>query len=368
MPRLPLRFPNILDRYVMRKYLAVFALVALSLLSISVIVTFFERIGSVYEHEKPVALLFEYIYFRLPEFIYYILPVAALTTTLLALGFLTKFNETTAMKACGISLYRLIVPVLFLALLVCGASFYVQERLLPFSNKKVEDIWNRINDVPARSYSYINRHWVLSKSKDRIYHYDYFDPAKFVFSRLSVFEMDLETWSLKRRYDSQRARFSREKLLLERGWTRAFVRERPVSFETKRRMDLPGAESQGYFLKEWKVPSQMTFRELRGYTKEVGEMGFETSRFRVDLNYKISFPFAGLVMTLLGIPFAFSMGKRGALVGIGLSIAIAMVYWGAIGIFRSLGYVDFLSGFLAAWAPNLVFGLMGLYLIFRLRT
>jgi lipopolysaccharide export LptBFGC system permease protein LptF len=73
-------------------------------------------------------------------------------------------------------------------------------------------------------------------------------------------------------------------------------------------------------------------------------------------------------MTLLGVPFAFSMGKRGTLVGIGLSIVIAMVYWGAIGVFKSLGYVNFLNAFLAAWGPNLVFGLAGLYLIFRVRT
>ena len=85
----------------------------------------------------------------------------------------------------------------------------------------------------------------------------------------------------------------------------------------------------------------MTFAELRAYTAEVADMGFDTTRFQVDLHGKISFPFVCLIMTLLGIPFAFSMGKKGALVGIGLSIVIAMVYWGAIGVFRSLGYVAF---------------------------
>ena len=69
-------------------------------------------------------------------------------------------------------------------------------------------------------------------------------------------------------------------------------------------------------------------------------MGFDTTRFQVDLHGKISFPFVCLIMTLLGIPFAFSMGRKGTLVGIGLSVVIAMVYWGAIGVFRSLGYVD----------------------------
>jgi lipopolysaccharide export LptBFGC system permease protein LptF len=112
----------------------------------------------------------------------------------------------------------------------------------------------------------------------------------------------------------------------------------------------------------------MSFGELKRYTAEVEGMGFETTRFKVDLSSKVSFPFVSLVMTLLAIPFAFSMGKRGALVGLGLSIVIAMLYWGALGVFRSLGYVSFLSPFLASWGPNLIFGPLGLYLLFRQRT
>ena len=73
-------------------------------------------------------------------------------------------------------------------------------------------------------------------------------------------------------------------------------------------------------------------------------------------------------MTLLAIPFAFSMGKRGALVGLGLSIVIAMLYWGALGVFKSLGYVNFLSPFLASWGPTLIFGPLGIYLLFHQRT
>ena len=97
-------------------------------------------------------------------------------------------------------------------------------------------------------------------------------------------------------------------------------------------------------------------------------MGFETVRLRVDLMSKISFPFVALIMTLVGVPFAFSMGKRGALVGIGVGLGIAVVYWVAIGVFRSLGYVGFLGPFLAAWGPNIVFGLVGLDFLSRIRT
>ena len=368
LPRIPLRFPNILDRYIIRKYLAIFALIFVGLVSVSIIVTFFERIDNVYAHDKPLSLFFQYIWARVPEFAFFILPVTALMTTLLALGILTKFNEVTAMKACGISLYRLIFPILFMALAASLAAFYLQERILPRANNKAEEIWNRINDAPSRSYSYLNRHWVLGRDKSRLYHYDFFDPKRSAFSRLSVIDFDLASWTLAGRAYAEKAVLSGEMLRMQNGWTRSFSRDLAESFQTNAEMEISGIESKDYFLKEWKEPSQMTYAELRAYTAEVAEMGFDTTRFRVDLHGKIAFPFVCLVMTLLGVPFAFSMGRKGALVGIGLSVVIAMVYWGAIGVFRSLGYVAYLAPFLAAWTPNLVFGLAGIYLLFRLRT
>jgi LPS export ABC transporter permease LptF/LPS export ABC transporter permease LptG len=368
MPRIHLRFPNILDRYVIRKYLAIFAIIFAGLVSVSIIVTFFERIDNVYAHDKPLSLFLQYIWFRVPEFVSYILPVTALTTALLALGILTKFNEVTAMKACGISVYRLIFPILFMALVVSLFSFYLQERILPRANNKAEEVWNRINDRPPRSYSYVNRHWVLGREKNRIYHYDFFDPGPSVFSRLSIFDIDLASWALSGRTYAEKAYLKEDRLRLVEGWKRTFSGTLPASFEVQPERELAGVETKSYFLKEWKEPVQMTYSELRKYTAEVEEMGFEASRFKVDLNTKISFPFVCLIMTLLGVPFAFSMGTRGTLVGIGLSIVIAMVFWGAIGVFRSLGYVNFLGPFLAAWTPNLIFGLIGVYLLFRLRT
>ncbi|MFB0564737.1 MAG: LptF/LptG family permease [Candidatus Aminicenantaceae bacterium] len=367
-PRLSLRFPNILDRYIIRKYLTIFFLGFIGLILISIIVTFFERIDNIYAHDKSIALLLEYIRYNLPEFIYYILPVTALTSTLLALGLLTKFNEITAMKACGVSVYRIIVPIILLSVIVSLFSFYVQEHVLPYANRKREEIWNKINDIPPRSYSYLDRRWVLNRKKDRIYHYNYFDPEGAVFNHLSIFDIDLSSWSLKRRLYSEKGYLRGNSLFLENCWSRDFHERIPGRYTGKKEMNISQVEDKSFFLKEWKEPEQMSYRELRQYIKEIEESGFETVKFKVDLHYKISFPFVSLIMTILGIPFAFSMGKRGTLVGIGLSLVIAMLYWGAVGVFKQLGIINFLTPFLAAWGPNLIFCLIGGYLLFSLKT
>jgi LPS export ABC transporter permease LptF len=168
----PARFPGVLDRYVGRKFLAILALVLSALIAATLLATFFERLSDTLRHGKPVGLLVRYVWFKLPEFLAYLLPVAVLAATLLTLGLLAKFNEATAMKACGISAYRTILPVLALSAAVSGLAFLVQERVVPAAHARAEDAWNRIADLPPRSYSYLNRHWVLGRTGNRIYHYD----------------------------------------------------------------------------------------------------------------------------------------------------------------------------------------------------
>jgi len=368
LSRISLPFPNIIDRYIMRKYVAIFGFVFVSALSVSAIVNFFDRIDSVYEHNKSLGLLFAFIWYKIPESVQYIFPVTALIATLLSLGLLTKFNEITAMKTCGISLYRILTPILVLSGLVSFCSFYVQENILPDSNKRAEQVWSEILDMPARSYGNLDRRWLLSRTKDRIYHYRYFDRNASVFSQISIFEIEPISWSLEKRIFSEKGYLEEQDLTLSDAWTRKFEGSMVAWFEKQETMLLSQTEEKNYFLKEWEEPDQMSYGELKEYIRQIEERGFETLKFKVDLNFKLTFPLASLIMALLGIPFAFSMGKRGALVGIGLSVIIAIVFWGAIATFRSLGYVNYLSPFLAAWGPSLIFGAIGLYLISTLKT
>ena len=132
----------------------------------------------------------------------------------------------------------------------------------------------------------------------------------------------------------------------------------------------PGGELEAprYFKREHKPYETMNFEELRRHIASVEAMGFDVIPLRVQLNRKLSFPMVGLVMTLLGIPFSFVVARRGALYGIGVSIIIAIVYWACLGTFETLGNNALLLPALAAWAPNLLFGAAGLYLLLTLET
>jgi len=362
------RLPGVLDRYVARKFLAILALIFSALAAATLLATFFERLSDTLRHGKPVGLLVRYVWYRFPEILGYLLPVAVLAATLLTFGLLAKFNEATAMKACGISVYRTILPVLVLSVAVSGLAFLVQERIVPAAHARAEDAWNRITDLPPRSYSYLNRHWALGRAGDRIYHYDYFEPGSLTFSRMSVFEIDRGRWALSRRFFAEKATFDKDALIYGEGWIRDFEGESGPSFARAESGRFAVDEEKGAFLKVWKEPLQMTLRELRNYTAEVRGMGFRAGRLRAELGQKTALPLVSLVMAMLAVPFGFSMGKKGALVGVGLSVVLAMAYWGTFAVFRSLGSAEVLTPFLGAWGANLLFGLAGVFLLFRLRT
>jgi lipopolysaccharide export LptBFGC system permease protein LptF len=240
--------------------------------------------------------------------------------------------------------------------------------VVPRSNKKAERIWDTINDVPSRSYNVQDRRWVLGKNRDRIYHFAFHNPASSTFHSLSIYDLDFDSGLFKRRIRAETGSFEGNDLLLNKSWVREFEVGAPSRYEERDRMRLTLAEDQSYFLQKRKIPRQMNFNELRKHIREMEERGFVTRNDRINLHHKFAFPLTCLIMTLIGVSFAFSMGKRGALVGIGFGLFISMIYWGGIGIFKSLGYINILSPVLAAWGPHILFCLSGLYLIFTIRT
>ena len=371
VPYFRLHFPDILDRYFVRRYLWIGVLILISVVAVFCLVTFFDRLGNVYAHNKPVSMLVDYISHRIPEFFQLGLPMTALMATLLTLGLFYKFNEITAMKACGISVFRMMVPAFVLAVIIGCLSFYVQEYVLPVENQKAADAWDRINDVTSPASGLQGFSWKANRARDRFFNYGFFDSKKMTFRNFWAFEIDPVPWELKRRIFAAAAALEGQTLILKNGWIRDFSGSTesrppdPVYFET---MDVPLPEGAGLFLRQARDPSRMKYGELGRYIAEVEELGFNTTRLKVDRSSKLSFPFVAVIMTLLGIPFAFAMGKRGALVGIGVSLGVALVFWTTIGVFKSLGGVGILPVFLAAWGPALLFGILGLYLILRLKT
>jgi lipopolysaccharide export LptBFGC system permease protein LptF len=127
-------------------------------------------------------------------------------------------------------------------------------------------------------------------------------------------------------------------------------------------------ETPDYFIKEAIQSPQMNFRELRAYIDELQQSGFDTVPLQVQLYKKFSVPLFAFILALVAAPFAFQAGTRGAMAGVGLSFAIYIAYWSVDQVFEQLGNLSELPPQLAAWSPDVVFSLVGLYFVFRMRT
>ncbi len=364
------RFLQILDIYVIRGWVFYFLILLLAFAGIYVIFDFFQILGDIVRNQTPARVVFDYYRFLLPQVIYLMLPLSILVATLVNFGLLTKTNQVTAIKSAGVSLYRVSVPVLVAAGLLSVGMFLFADSVLPETNQRQDALRNQIKGKPAQTFYRPDRQWIFGSSS-RIYNYKFFDPDQNVFANLTVFEFDPTTFRMTRRIHAARALWEGHihGWILENGWSRNINGDRvsdymPFSVATFREL----TEEPSYFKKEVKASEQMSALELRHYIADLSQSGFDVVRLSVQFYRKFSFPLIAFVITLIGIPFSFTMGGKGALTGIALSIGIAIVYWSASSLFEAMGNLSQLPPAMAAWSPDILFGLAGSYLLLRIKT
>lgn len=359
------RLFTLLDQYIVREFLKNFVLILIALVLIAELIVAVQLVDDLFRNKVPLQVLFQFLKFHFPQWVFYVLPVSALTTTLVTFGAMTKNSEIIAMKSSGISLYRISMPLIIVAIGLSIFAYWLQDYILPYTNKIANNYRREIRGERPEIFSTFERHWI--SGENGFYNYDLFDLRTNTMYGFSVYEVNLQEFTLKRRVYARYATFKQNEWYLGRGWQRAFNRGRmkydPFRFQ---RMRLP--VNPEYFKTEQELPSEMTFNELQSYIGKIKERGFDYVRPAVDLQAKISFPTVSLILSLIAIPFSFTTGRRGALYGIGLSILMGIVFWFFLALTKSLGYLEILNPFLAAWTPNILATLIALYLLFKLRT
>jgi LPS export ABC transporter permease LptG len=358
---------GILDSYIGWLYLRVFALTFLGLLGIFYIATFIDLSDKLFKGQATGAQLVLFLWYSSPQFIYYLLPLSALIGTLVTIGLLTKSSELIVMRACGISLYRVAVPVLALGLVWSAALFGLEESILAHANREAKELQHVMRGGSPRTFDVMNRQWVAGKD-GQLYHYAFFDPRLSLLSDLSMYEFDDATWRLAKRTQASQAVYRNNEWQAERGWVRTFDPKTDASKFTAFKSEKLPLEPVSYFATEQPDAERMSFSDLKGYIASLKTSGFDVVPYTVALHRKISFPFVAVVMTLIGVPFAVTTGRRGALYGIGIGIFLAICYWGLFILFTAIGSAGMLTPVLAAWAPNVLFLTVATYLMLTVRT
>jgi len=364
------RFPMILDDYVLRDFGMNLAMVVAAFLMLLLVFTAFELLGDILRNQISPLIVGAYLLNVSPYFVYNITPLSILLAVLITLGVMQRSNEITAIKTTGISIYRIITPLLVASAILATGLFFADQFYLPHANKRQDALRNMIKGKPAQTYLNPDRKWIFGQHSD-IYYYELFDSDRDQFGRLAVFQFDPATFQLTKRIYADRAHWeeSLQRWVCTQGWERDL---RGPAIEDYRTFDVATfptvSEPPTYFKKEVKQSSEMNYEELRRYIRDLQQSGFDVVRLRVQLQKKLAFPIITLVMAVLAIPFSLSTGRRGAITGVAVAVGIAVVYWTVAGLFEAMGNINQLPPVLAAWSPDLIFALVGGYLVLKVPT
>ena len=360
-----LRLANIIDAYMNRMFALNLAVTIAVLLSMINLFTFFEIVDNIYENSISASTVIAYFFFLQPHMLILLIPIAVLITTLMTFGGLVRSNQLVAFNSVGISVFRVVLPVLLGTSALCAFLFLSQEYLLPEANLQQDMLRKTIQGRPVQTV-HPGRQWIFGED-NRLYNYRQFRPQRNSFAELSVYNLRMRGEGLKSQTYAETARWDPRSRtwILNNGWHRNYE---DGSFQTFLTRQFDYSERPAYFSEEIKESSKMTYSELKSYIDDLQTGGFEVSHLQTELFKKISIPLVSLIMVIIGVPFSLTLGRRGALLGIAAGVFIGIAYWGALGFFDVLGANGLLSPVLAAWGPNLLFGSGGLILFSMMRT
>jgi LPS export ABC transporter permease LptG len=369
--------PEVVDTYILSSFLFYFLLLLVSFVLIFHVFTFFQLLSDIIKNHQTVSTVLNYHLFLTARLVYEMTPLAVLAAVLVCFGLLTKHNEVTAFKACGISVYRLSVPVLVAGLSLSIGLFVFDHTLVPEWDRRQDALYNQIKGKAPQTYLRADRKWVYVREYDRVYYYKYFDPITRAMQGVNVYEMDAKSFRLKKQITAERARWepALNQWVFENGRSWDLAVNCTACGPTGFNNFLGGTatfpeleEAPDYFVHQVKQSWQMNFQELQVYIAELQHSGLDTIPLQVQLQKKFAVPLFALIMAMVSIPFAFLTGNRGAMAGVGLSLGIAITYWSVGQLFEQVGNLNQLPPRLAAWSPDVIFSLAGLYFLARMRT
>lgn len=363
-------FPTLLDDYVLRDFFVYLGMILAAFLVLTLVFTLFELLGDILRNHIPTLLVAEYLLNVAPYLLYNVAPLVMLLAVLVTFGVMQRSNEITVIKATGISIYRLITPVLVAAALLAAGLFFADQFYLPHTNKRQEALHNQIKGRPPQTYLRPDRKWIFGRN-NQIYYYQFFDPDRDQFANVTIFQLDPANFTVTRRIHAERAHWadSLNRWIYEQGWERSL---RVSAIENYHPFDVATfpelSEAPSYFKKEVKQYSEMNYEELRRYIHDLQQSGFDVVRLKMQLHQKLSYPLITLITAILAIPFALSTGKRGAIAGVATAVGITVFYIVVSRLFEAMGNLSQLPPALAAWSPDLIFTLVGGYLILKVPT
>jgi lipopolysaccharide export system permease protein len=308
-----------------------------------------------------------YFLFSIPVIISFVMPPAVLLATLMTYSTFSKFNEVTAMKANGISLYRIAFPALIFAAIVSICLFYFSEMITPTAIQKTEYII-KVDVQKQQSTGFFKQNEIWYRSHNAIYKFGMFDVTKDSIHAVTINYLNPD-FTLAQRIDAESAEWKNGQwIFYDLMITHFDANNSPVlEWDKQRVIALP--EKPDDFKIIQKDAEKMGYFDLRKYIKKIQTEGYDATRYIVDLYGKQAMPFVTLILVFIGISFSLRSQRGGGIMqSIGIGIFIGLSYFIVHAFSMSLGRSGILPALLAAWAANIIFSSAAALLFLKVRS
>ncbi len=356
---------QILDWYLLRRFGLTLLYAILVFVLIVIFVDLVGNLGKFIDRDVPRLIILKYYLVYVPYIVVLALPIAMLLASLFSIGQLAKRNELTAIKAVGISLYRILAPLLVFSLLISLFALWFGETAVPAANQHKTAIENEyLESQSKRSESSISNVFWRDKKNRRIF-ISRFDAINQTAEMVSI--QSFNGSQIVERVDAPQMRWQDSSWVLLNGYKRRFINQTEQAEAFEKFIDEDIDLEPGKLTQSQVKPEDMSFTELRIFTGEVKRNGGNPHRWLVDLYFKISIPFANFIMVLFGAPIA-SNKKRGSVIfGFIISLFVSFIYYGFNKFIQTLGQTGHLQPLFAAWLANLLFFAAGFGLLIYTR-
>lgn len=355
-------FLGILDRHLVRQCIGFFVLVVAAICAVYIAVNFSEIVDEIQKNKVSAGVVATYYLFSIPQILHDILPLTFIIAFLGTAALLERHNETTALKAAGVSLTRVAAPLFVLGGLLGLVLFALDESVVQLANRDAQ----RLEDIikgrkVARSYRATDRLWLFLPDGRTLVNFLQFDPDTATLVRPSVYIFD-DRLNLRERYMANTATFSAGQWKADAAWKRTFIASENPEFVPPHGgiTQLPIGVEPTYFGREYRKPSQMSYGELRDYIDTLQAAGYRVDRLSVQLQQKLAYPISLLVLAWVALPFAFRARKRGTVMGVAVAMVLGMAYFALMAFTTKLGEVGLISPKLGAWTPPVIFALVAM--------
>ncbi len=311
-------------------------------------------------------LVLYYILLQTPRYTMLALPSGALFGCSLAISRLATDSETTMMQMAGVSAKRILLPLLLVGVLLCGAAYVFQEKVTVWAEQRSNEVYRQLANAPgplpiqARMVFWADNYCFYVGNVQR-------QGRDLVLSKVMIYEPPRSPNGFPTLTTADRATERNRVCTLYKGTIYRTNDEGDPEligrFESMK-LDLRHAMSQ-YVNQGQKLPEAMSIGELRQQMQVLAKSGLKADNYRLELGSKLALPLSSLVLILCVGPLSFRYGRRGGFMGVLLGIVVLFFYYNVMVFSKLFGQNNLLSPSIAGWSQAIVFSILGVYLLWR---